>query len=347
MDEDWDAEEGDEASLAPSSIAPIPQAIQPVRAGAPTDAAPVPEPESPAAKTDALARPETGTVRTAQSSGPPSPHPEAVPRRASTAPKPDPDMITRLAAATPPPKIAGSRLPRLTPHSVPASGERPANSVPPPAVAAREETNPDSGPGNSQGSSPVRCSAPPSQGATPVRPDPEVIARLAASTPPPPQALTRGRPRASSEAPGGAQLRTADIASAPPEGGATRARRSSAPPPSGPTSASFYAAGGKLALRDEADFSDLDSLAASTVGVDPRRQQIARKVVLWVMGSMGALLLISAAVAAFRPNQVPSHSTPAAAGSARPALPAPWLRTACRIAANRAGNSLAPPSTLP
>ena len=125
----------------------------------------------------------------------------------------------------------------------------------------------------------------------------------------------------------------------------TGARPASVPPASEATpSTRFYAAGGRLTLRDEADFSDLDSLAANAVSVDPHRQQIARKVVLWVMGSMGALLVVSALVAAFRPDKgTSSTATAEPAGSARPALPGPWLRTAGRIAANRAGNSLSHP----
>ncbi len=46
------------------------------------------------------------------------------------------------------------------------------------------------------------------------------------------------------------------------------------------------------------DFSDIDSLAAAAVKVDPRRQEMARKVVIGVMSSMAFLLVVSAGIAA-------------------------------------------------
>jgi hypothetical protein len=51
------------------------------------------------------------------------------------------------------------------------------------------------------------------------------------------------------------------------------------------------------------DFSDLDSLAAANVSVDPRRRELARKVVMYVMGAMGVLLLVAGVVATVKSQE--------------------------------------------
>ena len=58
---------------------------------------------------------------------------------------------------------------------------------------------------------------------------------------------------------------------------------------------------------EPADFSDIDSLAAAAMKIDPRRQEMARKVVIAVMSSMAFLLVVSAGIAALgRGEEKPS-----------------------------------------
>ena len=51
------------------------------------------------------------------------------------------------------------------------------------------------------------------------------------------------------------------------------------------------------------DFSDLDSLAAASVSVDPRRRKLARWAVVYVMAAMGILLLVAGVVATVKSSR--------------------------------------------
>jgi hypothetical protein len=82
------------------------------------------------------------------------------------------------------------------------------------------------------------------------------------------------------------------------------------------------------------DFSDIDSLAAAAMKIDPKRQEMARKVVMGVMSSMAFLLVVSAGVAALgRGDDRPSVQ-------AAPSAVHGNLSAAAELAASRAPSTI-------
>ena len=75
------------------------------------------------------------------------------------------------------------------------------------------------------------------------------------------------------------------------------------PPRERSISEEFFLPDGTAPNPGEPAYADLDSLAAAAVPVDPRRQRIARTVVVSIMGSMALLLVVSLSVAAIRERE--------------------------------------------
>jgi hypothetical protein len=85
---------------------------------------------------------------------------------------------------------------------------------------------------------------------------------------------------------------------------------------------------------EPADFSDIDSLAAAAIKIDPKRQEMARKVVIGVMSSMAFLLVVSAGIAALGSREDPPSA------QAAPSAVHGNLSAAAELAASRAPSTI-------